>query len=84
MIKGMAKPRIMFVHGMDERTPDIESLAEETPAPTEDEGLSYKFSQKLSMHLTIVSYVSILYNKLYNLKFYNIDNIKYMMHCCPH
>lgn len=37
MIKGMAKPRIMFVHGMDERTPDIESLAEETPAPTEDE-----------------------------------------------
>lgn len=48
----MAKPRIMFVHGMDERTPDIESLAEETPAPTEDEGLSYKFSQKLSMHLT--------------------------------
>lgn len=52
MIKGMAKPRIMFVHGMDERTPDIESLAEETPAPTEDEGLSYKFSQKLSMHLT--------------------------------
>lgn len=40
MIKGMAKPRIMFVHGMDERTPDIESLAEETPAPTEDEGLA--------------------------------------------
>lgn len=51
MIKGMAKPRIMFVHGMDERTPDIESLAEETPAPTEDEGLSYKFSQKLSMQI---------------------------------
>lgn len=32
----------------------------------------------------LVSYVSILLDKLYNLKFYNIDNIKYMMHCCPH
>ncbi|XP_061162453.1 cilia- and flagella-associated protein 74-like [Saccostrea echinata] len=37
MIKGMAKPRIMFVDGTDERTPEIESLAEETPVPTEDE-----------------------------------------------
>lgn len=77
----MAKPRIMFVHGMDERTPDIESLAEETPAPTEDEGLSYKFSQKLSMHLTSF----ICFNSVRQIvKFYNIDNIKYMMHCCPH
>lgn len=41
MIKGMAKPRIMFVHGMDEKAPDIESLAEETPIPTEDEGLTH-------------------------------------------
>jgi hypothetical protein len=39
MIKGMAKPRIMFVHGTDDRTPDIESLAEEAPVPTEDEGM---------------------------------------------
>lgn len=38
MIKGMAKPRIMFVHETDDRTPDIESLAEETPVLTEDEG----------------------------------------------
>ncbi|XP_056018167.1 cilia- and flagella-associated protein 74-like isoform X2 [Ostrea edulis] len=37
MIKGMAKPRIMFVHETDDRTPDIESLAEETPVLTEDE-----------------------------------------------
>lgn len=38
MIKGMAKPRIMFVHETDDRTPDIESLAEEAPVLTEDEG----------------------------------------------
>lgn len=74
MIKGMAKPRIMFVHGMDERTPDIESLAEETPVSTEDEGLSNKFSQTLSLHYTSFSLICFLLDKLYNL-FCNIDNI---------
>ncbi|KAK3105163.1 hypothetical protein FSP39_018521 [Pinctada imbricata] len=36
LIKGAAKPRIMFIHGVDEKTPDVESLAEK-PAPAEDE-----------------------------------------------
>lgn len=40
LIKGMAKPRIMFIHGVDEKTPDVESLAEKPP-PTEDEGKNY-------------------------------------------
>lgn len=58
----------MFVHGMDERTPDIESLAEETPVPTEDEGLSYKFLKNY-LCIRLVWYASILLDKLYNLKF---------------
>lgn len=41
-------------------------------------------SLKNYLCIWLVSYVSILLDKLYNLKFYNIDNIKYMMHCCPH
>lgn len=41
-------------------------------------------SLKNYLCIWLVSYVSILLDKLNNLKFYNIDNIKYMMHCCPH
>lgn len=43
MIKGMAKFRIMFVYGMDERIFDIEFLVEEILVFIEDEGLLYKF-----------------------------------------
>ena len=41
MSKGKAKTRIMFLHEMDEKVPDIESLAEESPNPTEDECVSH-------------------------------------------
>lgn len=36
-IKGTAKPRIMYIEGFDERSPDVESLAEKPSLHTEDE-----------------------------------------------
>jgi len=37
-IQGMGKPSIMFVHGVDDRVPNVESLAEKTTSVTEEEG----------------------------------------------
>ncbi|KAJ8320230.1 hypothetical protein KUTeg_001817 [Tegillarca granosa] len=36
-IKGTAKPRIMYIEGFDERSPNVESLAEKPSLHTEDE-----------------------------------------------